>query len=302
MVSWTLGANFEDMFLQGGAAIDATGNSLANVLRGNDAANVIRGLGGDDNLASAGGADRIEGGDGNDYIDAGDGDDVLVGGAGADTLVGGAGADRFVYQAASDSMNASLDAIYGFVSGSDVIDVAALRTGSADTFALVVTGGNTRLDIDLGGNGTADLSVLIAGVTNLTTGDIIWTGGSGALLAGDKAPETPEVSPLLDPLELVSGDKSADPAPDVLPGNLLTEVARDGIVQTGWGGMQIVAPFQFGFGKDGHTYSGWDTIGSDDYLQTDMAAFDTAMHGALAFEVSFHIAPDTLGDVAIFGW
>lgn len=50
LVSYTLGANLEDVTLLGAHAIAATGNALANTLNGtqNAAANVLKGLGGDD--------------------------------------------------------------------------------------------------------------------------------------------------------------------------------------------------------------------------------------------------------------
>lgn len=56
-VSFTLGSGIENLNLTGTAAINATGNSLDNVLIGNSAANVLFGDGGDDIL---------RGGDGND--------------------------------------------------------------------------------------------------------------------------------------------------------------------------------------------------------------------------------------------
>lgn len=67
-LTWTLGANLENLTLTGTVAINGTGNALANVLTGNAGANTLS---------------------------AGVGDDILDGGAGNDSLLGGAGADRY---------------------------------------------------------------------------------------------------------------------------------------------------------------------------------------------------------------
>lgn len=85
-VSWTLGANFESLFLAGTRAVDGTGNEAANRIVGNDSANVLRGQGGHDTL---------EGGGGDDLIAGGEGHDDLTGGSGADTLEGGEGSDTY---------------------------------------------------------------------------------------------------------------------------------------------------------------------------------------------------------------
>ena len=66
-VSWSLGANVENLVLRGAAAINGYGNALDNRLEGNLAANVL------------------EGGAGNDWLDGGTGGDTLRGGAGDDT-------------------------------------------------------------------------------------------------------------------------------------------------------------------------------------------------------------------------
>ena len=77
-VTLTLGANLENLTLTGGSAVDATGNSLANVLKGNGSDNLLNG---------AGGADRMEGGLGNDtYLVNGSDTVVEAAGAGTDTV------------------------------------------------------------------------------------------------------------------------------------------------------------------------------------------------------------------------
>lgn len=76
-VSYTLGANLENLVLTGSAASKATGNSLANAITGNAAANAISAGAGNDTLA---------GGAGNDTLNAGTGIDIVKGEAGSDLL------------------------------------------------------------------------------------------------------------------------------------------------------------------------------------------------------------------------
>ncbi len=60
-VTWTLGANLENLTLTGTAAINGTGNTLNNALTGNSANNVLTGLGGNDtyHYSRGGGQDTV---------------------------------------------------------------------------------------------------------------------------------------------------------------------------------------------------------------------------------------------------
>ena len=58
-LSYTLGANVENLTLTGAAAINATGNSLNNVLTGNGADNVFNGGAGGDSFVGGGGNDTV---------------------------------------------------------------------------------------------------------------------------------------------------------------------------------------------------------------------------------------------------
>lgn len=112
-VSFTLGANVENLTLTGVAVINGTGNADANILTGNGGANKLIGLGGNDTLDGGLGADSLAGGDG---------DDLLKGGLGLDTLTGGIGSDVFRFDFAPSTANA--DHITDFATGTDFIHLS----------------------------------------------------------------------------------------------------------------------------------------------------------------------------------
>jgi Ca2+-binding RTX toxin-like protein len=104
-ITYTLGANLENLTLTGSGAIDGTGNSLNNILIGNSRNNTLKG------------------GDGNDTLIGGGGSDILVGGAGNDVLTGGLGNDLFLYNtnAAFNSGSVGIDRITDFIKIADKI-------------------------------------------------------------------------------------------------------------------------------------------------------------------------------------
>lgn len=91
-ITYTLTNNVENLTLTGSAALNGTGNALANVIIGNSGVNTLSG---------GTGADTLVGNGGNDTLLGGDGDDVLNGGTGADVLNGGAGFDTASYENAT---------------------------------------------------------------------------------------------------------------------------------------------------------------------------------------------------------
>jgi serralysin len=157
-LSYTLGANVENLVLTGTAA-DGTGNGLANVITGDDAANHLYGLAGDDTLVGNGG------------------DDVLDGGTGADAMAGGTGNDLYFVDNAGDAVTE----LGG--QGIDTVSSAISYTLGANVENLILTG--SALD----GTGNA-LDNLLTGnaLSNHLSGgdgnDLIAGGGGLDYLAG----------------------------------------------------------------------------------------------------------------------
>jgi Ca2+-binding RTX toxin-like protein len=159
-ISYTLGANVENLTLTGGTSLSATGNGDANLITGNSAANTLSGLAGNDTLDGAGGADTMAGGIGNEtyFVDnvgdvvsenAGEGIDTVSASvnyslaANVENLVlqGGAGLQGFG--------NGLANSITGN-GGNNLLD------GGADADTMTGGAGNDIYFVDNGGDGVAE--------------------------------------------------------------------------------------------------------------------------------------------------
>ena len=134
-ITHALAAHVENLTLTGLAAINGTGNELANVLTGNIAANLLDG---------GTGADTMDGGKGNDTYIVDDADDIATESL---TAAQGGGTDT-VKAGVSYTLGVNIDRLT--LTGSDNID------GTGNELANIITGnsGNNVLD---GGIGTDTL-------------------------------------------------------------------------------------------------------------------------------------------------
>jgi parallel beta-helix repeat protein len=137
------------------------------------------------------GADTLSGLAGNDSLVGGDGNDLLNGGIGSDCLRGGAGSDTFNFD--YRALSSSVDTICDFrASEADKIKVHSIDANSAttadDDFHFIgatafshsvgelryeVRGSDSYVMGDVNGDGLADFTIKLAGVTSLTKGDFI---------------------------------------------------------------------------------------------------------------------------------
>lgn len=133
--------SIENLVLIGAAAINGTGNGLANRLSGNSAANILNGEAGNDTIIGNGGNDQ------------------LVGGLGDDILYGGDGNDSFHF-AALEGADTISD--FGDIAGNeDTIVLPISLFADFAAVALAMTEGPSGVAIDTGGGG----SITLVGVT-----------------------------------------------------------------------------------------------------------------------------------------
>ncbi|GLK90810.1 beta strand repeat-containing protein [Pseudomonas turukhanskensis] len=166
-VTWTLGANLENLVLNGAAAINGTGNALANNLLGNSGKNTLNG---------------------------GDGDDTLDGAAGADALVGGKGSDTFkvdlVLKGTGAKAVVALEDTVTEAANVGDIDTLILRGGFSTDAATTLTLGANLETFDASLTGTTKLNLTGNALANTLIGnaaDNVLNGGAGidTLIGGD---------------------------------------------------------------------------------------------------------------------
>ncbi|MDX1410000.1 MAG: calcium-binding protein, partial [Saprospiraceae bacterium] len=135
--TYVLGANIENLTLTGKAAINGTGNALANVLVGNNGANQL-----------SGGANS----------------DVLIGSRGNDFMFGGSGSDTFILRPGDGN-----DQIGDFEVGTDALSLLDGLAIKSATIEDINDDGvdDTVLSFNKGGN------VALLGVTDLVTTTIL---------------------------------------------------------------------------------------------------------------------------------
>jgi Ca2+-binding RTX toxin-like protein len=178
-ISYTLTAEVENLTLTGLAAINGTGNGLANKINGNAAANILDGGAGDDQLYGGSGADTLYGGAGNDKLDGGGGADLMAGGAGNDTYVVDNSADKIIELAGGGTDAVTASASYVLSAEIETLTLAgtAAINGTGNSLANKITGngadnildGGAGADTLLGGAGH-DRLIGGAGADQLTGG------------------------------------------------------------------------------------------------------------------------------------
>jgi len=181
-----------DDIITGGTGIDTIfGDAGDDTIHAGDGADSLQGDAGNDEIHAGAGDDWAGGDDGDDILYGDDGVDYLSGGLGADSLFGGAGNDRFTYGSTTESVAGAMDRIEDFTTGDRVrlIDIDANEGVSGDqAFVLdtnssfsageirqTVVGGDLLLEMNVDGDVTPEMSILIVGRTTvLANGDFLF--------------------------------------------------------------------------------------------------------------------------------
>ena len=154
-ITFKLGSGVENVTLTGASSIDATGNSLANVLIGNA------------------GSNELVGQTGNDALTGNDGNDILNGGEGADAMTGGTGNDTYYVDNAGDTVTENAG------EGTDVVK-ASVSWALGVNIENLTQGGSASIDATGNGQNNSIHGNIGANVLNGAGGDDALNGGAGA--------------------------------------------------------------------------------------------------------------------------
>jgi Ca2+-binding RTX toxin-like protein len=192
-IAWTLGANVEHLTLTGTAAINGTGNTLANTLQGNAAANTLNGGAGNDTLRGGGGNDVLVVDSAADVVveNASEGDDTVQSPV-AWTL--GAYVENLTLVGAA-AINGTGNALGNWLQGNAAANTLDGGDGNDLLFAAggndTLAGGNGR-DFLQGGDGSD--TIADGGGNNLLHGalgaDVLAGGANNELFAGGAGNDT----------------------------------------------------------------------------------------------------------------
>ncbi|WOD39833.1 VCBS domain-containing protein [Nodosilinea sp. E11] len=162
-ISWTLGANLENLTLTGSSAINGTGNDLDNVIIGNGASNILIGGAGNNTLIGGGGNDTLRGGMGSDWLVGGTGNDLIYLGQNDGAV------DTVVYHRGDGR-----DTLHDFERGrgGDLLefrDIAAIDVVTTSTNTVFRLGDGTAGNT---GFGTGTILMTLEGTTGFTEANI----------------------------------------------------------------------------------------------------------------------------------
>ncbi|BAQ63402.1 S-layer family protein [Geminocystis sp. NIES-3709] len=158
-ITYTLGANVENLTLSGTGNINGTGNGLNNIINGNNGNNFLFGGSGNDSLTGGNSDDGLSGDLGNDTLNGGTGNDIMMGGFDNDTYYVDSVGDIL-----TENLNEGIDVVIASISyalGSNlenlILDGTANINGTGNSSNNNITGnsGNNSLN---GGDGNDSLT------------------------------------------------------------------------------------------------------------------------------------------------